>query len=113
MSGMDKITGKAIGTEEHIVQSIGDILTTPLGSCLMRHEYGSDLFKLVDAPVTRSLPLLLIAATAAPIRRWEDRVRLTKVQVNNLTAGGRPELTIIGRRTDVPGAPPFSMSLAL
>lgn len=35
---MDRTTGKAIGELAHLRQSVGDILTTPIGSRVMRHE---------------------------------------------------------------------------
>ena len=39
--GMDRVTGKAIGRDEHIPQSIGDILQTPKGTRVMRRDYGA------------------------------------------------------------------------
>lgn len=113
MSAMDRTTGRAIGGEAEIGQSVAEILTTPKGSCIMRHEFGSDLFKLVDAPLGRALPLLLFAATAIAIRRWEHRVRPTRVSVEGLDRKGAPTLTINGYRTDIPGKQPFSVSLSL
>ena len=45
---MNRETGAAISTVEHIGQSIRDILTTRLGTRVMRREYGSLLPELVD-----------------------------------------------------------------
>ena len=47
---MNRETGSAISTLEHIGQSISDILTTRLGTRVMRREYGSLLPELVDQP---------------------------------------------------------------
>ncbi len=40
MAGMDRHTGKMIGTSDHIRQSIEAILTTPVGSRVMRRDFG-------------------------------------------------------------------------
>jgi hypothetical protein len=50
MIGMDAVTGKPMYDTAHLSQSIGDILSTPIGSRVMRRDYGSALFELVDAP---------------------------------------------------------------
>lgn len=112
MTGMHKSTGKPISGVDHIVQSIADILTTPLGSRVMRRDYGSRLFELIDAPLTAASRLLLIAATAGAIRRWEPRVTLDKVSLT-LTATGQPVLTLIGRRTDLPANPALILSIPI
>ncbi|MEW7978507.1 MAG: GPW/gp25 family protein [Candidatus Sedimenticola endophacoides] len=54
MQGMHAITGQHLAGEAHLRQSIIDILTTPLGTRVMRRDYGSRLFELVDAPINRS-----------------------------------------------------------
>lgn len=113
MTGLNKVTGKPLGGEDHIAQSIADILTTPIGSRVMRRDYGSRLPELVDAPMTGATHLLLIAASAGAIRRWEPRVQLTRVSLSDQSAGGRPTLTIMARRTDLPGNPPLSLSVPL
>ena len=47
---MNRETGAALGLVEHIAQSITDILTTRIGTRVMRREYGSLLPELVDQP---------------------------------------------------------------
>ena len=47
MTGMDRETGKSLSGIEHLRQSIRDILTTPIGSRVMRRDYGSRLFELL------------------------------------------------------------------
>jgi phage baseplate assembly protein W len=39
--GMNSQTGLSISEVEHIRQSVRDILVTPVGSRVMRREYGS------------------------------------------------------------------------
>ncbi len=53
MRGMSNKTGKELEGIEHLKQSIIDILTTPIGSRIMRREYGSRLFELIDRPINR------------------------------------------------------------
>jgi hypothetical protein len=48
MKERDKETRKALEGIDHLKQSIIDILTTPIGSRVMRRDYGSRLFELVD-----------------------------------------------------------------
>lgn len=43
--GMNASNGRAITDDEHISQSVRDILLTPVGSRLMRRSYGSQLFR--------------------------------------------------------------------
>lgn len=95
MDGINATTGKRLGGVQHLRQSIRDILTTPIGSRVMRREYGSRLFQLIDAPMNRSTMLDLYAATAEALDRWEPRFKLTKVEA--ITAEpGRIELDLTG-----------------
>ncbi|MEN1450892.1 GPW/gp25 family protein, partial [Pseudomonas aeruginosa] len=47
---MNAHTGGAIDRLAHIRQSIAVILTTRIGTRVMRREYGSQLPELIDAP---------------------------------------------------------------
>jgi len=95
MSGTNATTGQSLGGLEHLKQSIRDILTTPLGSRVMRRQYGSGLFDLLDAPINRRILAAIYAATAGALRIWEPRFSLKKVSVESVTVG-RIELTVYG-----------------
>lgn len=95
MDGTDANTGKSLGGIAHLRQSIRDILTTPIGSRVMRREYGSRLFELVDAPMNRDTITDIYAATAEAIMRWEPRFEVTQVQIADAEPG-RVELDLIG-----------------
>ena len=82
MRGVDANTGKALSGIDHLRQSVRDILTTPIGSRVMRREYGSQLFALLDAPLNRSTLMDIYAATVEALRRWEPRVRVRNVQAD-------------------------------
>jgi phage baseplate assembly protein W len=87
MRGMSRINGQYLDDLEHLKQSIIDILTTPIGSRIMRREYGSNLFYLVDKPVNREFLQQIYAAVAEALERWEPRLNLKKVTVDEIRAG--------------------------
>lgn len=87
MSGLDRNTGALMTPDAHLAQSIGDILTTPTGTRIMRREYGSDLPKLIDAPVNGETMVDVFAATAEALDRWEPRFRLRRDEVAAAQAG--------------------------
>jgi len=87
MKGTSASTGKPLSGIDHLRQSIRDILTTPIGSRVMRREYGSRLYQLIDAPINRSILLEIYAATAEALIRWEPRFRLQKVVAASAAPG--------------------------
>jgi phage baseplate assembly protein W len=87
MKGMSRTTGTYLNDLEHLKQSSVDILTTPIGSRVMRREYGSNLFYLVDRPVNREFVQQIYAAVAEAIERWEPRFDLKKVSVDEVKEG--------------------------
>jgi phage baseplate assembly protein W len=86
MRGTNARTGKILSGLAHLRQSIRDILTTPLGSRVMRRNYGSRLFDLVDNPLNEQTLVDLFAATAEALIRWEPRLQVTRVQARRFTA---------------------------
>lgn len=87
MLGLSATTGKPLGGLDHLDQSIRDILTTPLGSRVMRRAYGSRLPRLIDAPINEETVVEIYVATAEALRRWEPRLRLTRVGVDAAASG--------------------------
>jgi phage baseplate assembly protein W len=81
MRGINAETGKALSGLDHLRQSIRDILTTPVGSRVMRRDYGSRLFQLVDAPVNRRTIVDIYAATIEALLRWEPRITPRRVSI--------------------------------
>lgn len=65
-----------------IEQSIKDILITPLGSRVMRPEYGSLLYTLIDRKIDDSFRAKLTRYVAEAISKWEKRVKLKGVRLN-------------------------------
>lgn len=85
--GMSRSTGRSIEDIEHIRQSIADILLTPIGARVMRREYGSEIFRLMDAPMNGATRLRIMAATVIAIINWEPRVRVTALDMEETFAG--------------------------
>jgi phage baseplate assembly protein W len=81
MKGMNATTGRATSGLAHLYQSIGKILSTPLGTRIARRDFGSELPDLIDAPNNGAARVRLYAATAAALMRWEPRLKLTRVQL--------------------------------
>ena len=87
MNGINASTGRALADLDHLRQSIRDILTTPIGSRVMRRDYGSRLFELVDAPLNRRTLTDLYAATAEALATWEPRISVDSVTAQQPQAG--------------------------
>ena len=86
-TGMSRNDGTLLTNDEHLRQSIHDILTTPLGTRLMRREYGSLLPFLIDSPANDATRLRLMAATATALIRWEPRIKVSKVTLTIIADG--------------------------
>jgi len=88
MIGLDASTGKQLSDLAHLRQSVGDILTTPIGTRVMRRDYGSRLYRLVDAPMNDATRLDMMAATYEALETWEPRLTVDQVSVEMPEPGG-------------------------
>ena len=93
--GMNRETGGPLSGIGHLQQSVADILLTPLGSRVMRREYGSRLFELVSAPQHEGTYMQMRVATAEALERWEPRFRLRRVLIG-ATGPGRVVIGLWG-----------------
>lgn len=87
MNGIDINTGRQLSGIAHLRQSIRDILTTPIGSRVMRRDYGSRIFQLIDAPTNRSTLMNIYSATIEAIEKWEPRFKVQKVSAASAAPG--------------------------
>ena len=85
--GMNAATGQDLTGVAHMRQSVADILSTRIGTRVMRRDYGSDLPDLIDNPMTPDLVVDIFAATAQALEKWEPRYKLSKVKVAAASAG--------------------------
>jgi hypothetical protein len=111
MIGLAATTGRAITGPAHLSQSMADILTTPIGSRVMRREYGSLLPDLIDAPFNDATRLQAYAAVAMALMRWEPRIRLSRVQLSLGEQPGQAYLDVEGNHIDT--NEPFSLRVPL
>ena len=109
--GMNSHTGLSISEADHIRQSVRDILVTPVGSRVMRREYGSLLSALIDQPQTPALRLQIMAACYSAIQKWEPRVTLSTITFERGEADGALYVDITGTRTN--SNQPFSLTIPL
>lgn len=108
MIGTHAVTGRALSGTAHLAQSIGDILTTPLGSRVMRRDYGSLLPELIDQPFNDATRLRLYGATALALMRWEPRIRLIRVQLFQDDGRGTYTLDVDCVLIDAPSASDYT-----
>jgi uncharacterized protein len=99
-AGMNHATGNAVDDADHIRQSVRDILTTPLGSRLMRRDYGSEIFALIDQPQNGATHLRLMSAVVIALLRWEPRIQINSIDLGTAEVGGGLTITIDYTRRD-------------
>ena len=100
---MNRLTGRLITEDEHINQSVVDILSTPVGTRIKRRDYGSLLPDLIDQPGNQANNLRLQAATVMAIMRWEPRLAITSVTLAQ-KMDGSAELDISATKRTGPRA---------
>ena len=81
VKGMSRSTGQRIDQTNHILQSVRDILMTPIGSRVMRRDYGSLLPFLIDSPINSFFIMQLRASVIHALMRWETRVTPTRIEL--------------------------------
>jgi len=109
--GMNRNTGQTLTDTEHIRQSMGDILRTPVGSRVMRRNYGSLLSAMVDQPQTPALELQIKAACYMAILQWEPRVILTGITTERWF-NGQMIVELSGQITDTGESFSFSITVS-
>ncbi len=109
MTGMNATTGRALEGVEHIRQSVRDILATPIGSRVMRRDYGSLLPELIDRPLNDATLLQVYAATAMALIRWEPRLRVTAIR--RAVSADRPGRAVIEVEGQTTAGQPISLEV--
>lgn len=87
MRGTDRHTGQPLNGLAHLRQSVNVILTTPIGSRLMNREFGSRIFDYVDRSSSQITVIDIIAAAAEALDRWEPRIDVKRIELDNITPG--------------------------
>ncbi|ALE02865.1 GPW/gp25 family protein [Bartonella ancashensis] len=84
---MDRTTGKTLTGLDHLRQSIIDILSTRIGTRVMRRDYGSNVPNLVDVPINDKFSVSLYAAIAEALDKWEPRFKLERIDYQLIELG--------------------------
>lgn len=95
MTHISRFTGLPISLEAHIEQSIMDIITTRIGSRVMRRLYGALAPDLVDRPATDHTFMMLMSSAVMAILSDEPRVTLSRLYFTpSDVMSGRVEMRI-------------------
>lgn len=97
--GLSRTTGLAITDVEHISQSLSDILRTPVGTRVMRRDYGSLLMAMIDQPQSPALELQIKVACYMAVLKWEPRITLTSVTTER-QLNGQLIVSLTGQHTE-------------
>jgi len=93
MPGMNATTGRALSERDHILQSISNLIRTPVGTRIQRRTYGSLIPSLIDQPLNTATLLRLYSATAAAIMAWEPRATVSEITLS-IDATGKAVLNL-------------------
>lgn len=94
--GMSRTNGSRLQGVAHVYQSIFDILTTRLGTRVMRLKYGSVLPDLIDQPMNATWFAQVYIGIADALARWEPRFNLKRVLAAPGQTDGQVQLTLSG-----------------
>ncbi|WP_339760719.1 GPW/gp25 family protein [uncultured Hoeflea sp.] len=99
MAGIDRRTGKGLSNYDHALQSVEVILSTRIGSRVMRRQFGGGVAEILGRAVTPPLFALFQQLVATAIDTWEPRFQVRKITplgtVEQIRAGQ------VGMRFDV------------
>ena len=96
-------SGQTISDDAQIAASLHVLLTTPVGSRVMRRDYGSRVPDLIDAPLSGATLMRLASASYIAIRKWEPRLSISGIAFKpSAECPGRLVLQLSARRTDLP-----------
>lgn len=79
---MSASAGSELAGLAHLRQSVRDVLLTPIGSRVMRREYGSRVARLLDRPAGPAWAARVRAAVLDALARWEPRLEVIRVAVS-------------------------------
>jgi len=97
--GLSRTDGRTLTDADHISQSLSDILRTPIGSRVMRRDYGSPLGAKLDQPPTPPPHLQIMVACYMAILKWEPRISVTAVTTER-QADGKMIVNLTGQHAD-------------
>lgn len=96
MAGIDARTGQLLEGWPHVVQSVGILITTMLGSRVMRRYVGSVATLMLGKLVNRRNMLRLMQSIAVAIDLFEPRFKVKSITPTTLDRTGKVSLVIEG-----------------
>ena len=84
---MSRETGQPLTEVEHIKQSLADLISTPIGSRVMRRGYGTQLANLLDQPTSEALFLKCYSTIYTAILLWEPRIEISRLYASEVSQG--------------------------
>ncbi|AYA02337.1 baseplate assembly protein [Acinetobacter sp. WCHAc010034] len=84
---MSRHSGTELSELDHIRQSLEDLISTPIGSRLMRREYGTQVANLLDQPTSEALYLKCYSTIYSAILRWEPRIQISQLYISEVNQG--------------------------
>lgn len=84
MVGIDRHTGKMIAEPEHIRQSIEVILTTPVGTRVMRGEFGVEYLDKTGKPKVDFPQKVIELEALRALTAYEPRIKDVAIEVTVL-----------------------------
>lgn len=106
---LDRERGGTLSDAAHIKQSVKDILITPIGSRVMRRDYGSMLSEMIDDPTSEAMNLQLTVAIYGALSRWESRISISSINLRRTPDG--IEVDLDATRTDTGVSASLSVNL--
>jgi uncharacterized protein len=79
MAGINRATGEIIDNYQHALQSVEVILSTRIGSRVMRRHFGGGVAEILGRAVTPPLFALFQQLVATAIDVWEPRFRVRQI----------------------------------
>lgn len=101
MTGFSAQTLQPLDRTSWLEQAVRTVLGTPIGSRVMRRDFGSYLKDLVDQPQNAATVVRVYGATALALMRWLPVFRLVRVVLEHL-APGRANLVVEGFDAEAP-----------
>jgi hypothetical protein len=95
-TGFERWTLKPISGWDHCAQSIGVILTTEVGTRVMRRAFGNPALDLQDRNATPRVIMQIYAGIARALRLWEPGFRLQTVRLVSAGEDGRFRFELTG-----------------
>ncbi|HCM7226989.1 TPA: GPW/gp25 family protein [Klebsiella aerogenes] len=95
---------------DQLWNAVRDIMITPIGSRVMRRDYGSLVPDLLDGPKNEVTRLQCMSAAVIALTQWEPRIALNGINIHYLEDGA-VNAELVGIITDTMRTAATSMTI--